>query len=340
MNMNELVSIIVAVYNVGEYLPRCIESVLGQTYSNLEILLINDGSTDNSKDICERYAKRDGRIKVINKANGGLTSARKMGFEKAHGYYFAFLDGDDYLEKNYVESLFICLLENQSDIAICSYYLDCDGEQIPKNIIHQKTCFKREEYAKELIQPSVYPLRGDKTQIPNFMWLRLYSRKVISDSCFVSEREVYTEHLFFNSEAYLSCDKVAIIELPLYHYCINALSLTHVHRENKYIMEKNRVSRIERVLNQYGIEDTKRLYLANLRLIWECINNASMCSSYAEFKREVRKVFQDHDLRKLPLWEVLSDATFGEKICYLFFKYRMYYPSYVFKKMIKIRSLK
>ena len=83
MNSNELISLIVAVYNVGEYLPRCIESIQQQTYSDLEILLVNDGSTDNSDEICNRYARIDNRIKVINKENGGLTSARKAGFEKA-----------------------------------------------------------------------------------------------------------------------------------------------------------------------------------------------------------------------------------------------------------------
>ena len=340
MNSNELISLIVAVYNVGEYLPRCIESIQQQTYSDLEILLVNDGSTDNSEEICNRYARIDNRIKVINKENGGLTSARKAGFEKARGDYLAFLDGDDYLENNYVEALFSCLKEKQSDIAICSYYLDCNGEQIPKKILHLKSCLHSEEYARELILPSIYPMREDQTQIPNFMWLRLFARKVISDDCFVSEREVYTEDLFFNSEAYLKCDKVSIVDVPLYHYCMNASSLTHIYRENKYTMEKNRIRGMERILNQYGIKDTRRLYLANLRLIWECINNASMCNSYMDFKSEVKMVFQDHELRKLPLDKVLNDATPGEKICYQFFKYRMYVVAYLFKKLMKIRSMK
>ena len=229
MNINKknLISLIVAVYNVGEYLPRCIESILQQTYSNLEILLVNDGSTDNSKQICNKYARIDSRIEVINKENGGLTSARKVGFGKARGDYIAFLDGDDYLENTYVESLFTSLIENQSDIAICGYYLDYKGERLSKQIKHLKTCLKSEEYAKELIQPSIYPLSGDETRIPNFVWLRLFTRKVISDRCFVSEREVYTEDLFFNSEAYLQCNKVYFVDAPLYNYCMNASSMTY-----------------------------------------------------------------------------------------------------------------
>lgn len=340
MDVENQISVVVAVYNVEDYLPRCIDSILQQTYSNLEILLVNDGSTDNSGAICHRYAQIDSRIVVIDKENGGLTSARKAGFEEAHGEYFVFIDSDDYLEKDYIETLFHCLTKNRSDIAICSYYLNDDQKQIPQKLLHSKAYFTKKEFAKELILPSIYPFGEDQTRIPNFMWLRLYSRKVISDGCFVSEREVYTEDLFFNAGAYLKCDKISIEDEPLYHYCLNATSLTHKYRKNKYAMEKNRVKGIERILNQYGITDKKRLYLTNIRLIWECIDNAVKLDSYLGYKNEVKMLFQDQELRKLPLSEVLGDASLGEKIFYYCFKYKLYLVAYYLKKFMKIRGMK
>ena len=336
--MEDLISVVVAVYNTEKYLSRCVDSILRQTYSNLEILLVNDGSTDLSGEVCHRYAKIDHRVVVIDKSNGGLTSARKVGFEKARGEYLVFIDSDDYLEKYYIETLFHCLNKEKCDIAICSYYFDRGSQQIAQTLRHSKNCFTREDYATELILPSIYSLEKDQTRIPNFMWLRLYSRRVISDQCFISEREVYTEDLFFNAEAYLKCDKIAVVDESLYHYCTNTDSLTHKYRENKYCMEKKRVKEIQKILGQYEIADKKRLYLANIRLIWECIENAGKLNSYCKYKNEIRAVFEDHEIRSLPLKQVLIHASKGEKICYYCFKYKLYLLSYWFKKLMHCRA--
>ena len=95
---NNLISIIVPVYNVSEYLPRCLDSLINQTYKNIEIILVNDGSTDNSLEICKKYAEKDLRIKVIDKENGGISSARNTGIAEASGEWIGFVDSDDYIE--------------------------------------------------------------------------------------------------------------------------------------------------------------------------------------------------------------------------------------------------
>ena len=102
---SELVSFIIPVYNVQKYLSRCLESVLQQTYHNTEILLINDGSQDNSLAICEDYQKKDNRIQIINKENGGVSSARNTGLRIASGKYITFVDADDYVKEIYIETL-------------------------------------------------------------------------------------------------------------------------------------------------------------------------------------------------------------------------------------------
>lgn len=115
----DLISVIVPVYNVQEYLKNCINSILNQSYKNIEIILVDDGSTDESSSICDLYVKKDNRIKVIHKENGGLSDARNMGIKSARGKYITFVDSDDYLDENYVKALYILITENNSDIA-CS----------------------------------------------------------------------------------------------------------------------------------------------------------------------------------------------------------------------------
>lgn len=117
--MNELISIVVPVYNVEKYLDTCVESILKQTYSNIEIILVDDGATDRSGQMCDYYVERDERIKVIHKKNGGLSDARNRGITQSNGKYIMFVDSDDVVSLNLVEYLYNILKENNADIAIC-----------------------------------------------------------------------------------------------------------------------------------------------------------------------------------------------------------------------------
>lgn len=119
---NILVSIIVPIYNVKDYLEKCINSLCAQTHNNIEIILVDDGSTDGSSDICDEYAKKDKRIRTIHKENGGITSARKAGIGVAHGEYVGFVDGDDWIESNMYEALLEYAIENNSEIVLSDMY--------------------------------------------------------------------------------------------------------------------------------------------------------------------------------------------------------------------------
>ena len=131
--MSDLVSIIIPVYNAETYLQRCVSSLLGQTYKQIEIILVNDGSSDNSGKLCEEYSKIDDRIKVIHKENGGAATARNKGLDEARGKYICFVDSDDYVSCEYIETLYNLLVENNADIAQCDYLLTFKGDsQIPK----------------------------------------------------------------------------------------------------------------------------------------------------------------------------------------------------------------
>lgn len=133
MKKEELISIIIPIYNVEKYLVECIESVMNQTYKNLEIILVDDGSTDKSLEICKKYEKKDNRIKVIHQENFGLSYARNVGIENANGRYLAFLDSDDFIEKNMYEELYNDLKYEEADIAGCDYYIYKNANKAKKS---------------------------------------------------------------------------------------------------------------------------------------------------------------------------------------------------------------
>ncbi len=331
---DEKISVVVAVYNAEKFLNKCIESIVNQGYKNLQIILVDDGSKDSSLEICKGFETRDSRIEIVHKENGGLTSARKAGFDVAQGGYIVFLDSDDFLEKDYIDKLYQSIVNNNSDIAICGYYLD-KGEVSSKILLkHSKDVYEKNEFLDNLILPGIFPMQNDETRILNFMWLRMYKKSIITDKCFVSEREVYTEDLFFNLSAYDNCNRVSIVDACLYHYVENPNSLTHIYRSNKYDMEMQRIKQISAYLEEKGIDHSERIQRVGLRAIWECIDNAMGIGSYSAFAKDIKKLYQTEKLRELNIQVVLGQATKTEVICYFCFKYKLIFTTYLFKKIV------
>lgn len=149
--MSELISVIVPVYNVEQYLDRCVQSICKQSYKSLEIILIDDGSTDQSGKICEKYSEIDSRIKVIHKKNGGLSDARNHGIEAATGQYIGFIDSDDYIEPDMYERLYKNMQAFHADISVCAY--DMIYPQKSVTIADEKTitCYSTEEAFKKIL---------------------------------------------------------------------------------------------------------------------------------------------------------------------------------------------
>lgn len=120
--MNDLISVIIPIYNVEAYLHRCVDSILRQTYQNLEIILVNDGSPDRCGEICDAYALKDNRVNVVHKVNGGLSDARNEGINIARGKFISFIDSDDWVNDDYIEKLYNLLIMTQSEISVCNFY--------------------------------------------------------------------------------------------------------------------------------------------------------------------------------------------------------------------------
>ncbi|MBO0958844.1 glycosyltransferase, partial [Neobacillus sp. MM2021_6] len=146
--MKPEISIIVPVYNIEHYLRECVDSILSQTFTNFEVILVNDGSSDNSGDICKEYAKLDGRVKVINQINKGVSAARNAGIKIAQGAYIGFVDGDDYIDNKMYQELYSLCEESKSDISICKLGREINGKLINKS----QDCFKKEMDNKEAMR--------------------------------------------------------------------------------------------------------------------------------------------------------------------------------------------
>ena len=235
-----LVSVVLPIYNVEKYLDRCIESVVKQTYSNLEIILVDDGSPDGCPQKCEEWAKKDSRIKVIHKANAGLGYARNTGIENASGEYICFFDSDDYVAPGTIEKAYTTAKTDISDIVLFGHYaVDAYGKIIKTHI----PSTKKESYEGSEVQDVLLPdliSMDPKTGNSVNLWLSacfcLYSMQLIEKSNwrFVSERDIISEDVYSLLRLYKTVEKVSIIPEALYYYCENEMSLTHTYRADRF----------------------------------------------------------------------------------------------------------
>ena len=212
MKKNEaIVSIIIPVYNAKKYLANTLDSVIKQTYKNLEIILVNDGSTDNSKDICESYAKIDKRIKVINKENGGVSSARNYGLALAKGEYISFIDSDDFLVTDMIETLVNDIQNTNAEIAVCGYWHVTEEEyqKIRRTAINEE--FVNVEV---LVNPIKYYY--SKKYMPN-IWNKIFKKDLIKN--IQSDDTIhYGEDFLFCALAFIKAKKATYRDSKKYFY--------------------------------------------------------------------------------------------------------------------------
>lgn len=228
--MNKKVSVIVPVYKVEKYLDRCVESIVNQTYENLEIILVDDGSPDNCPAMCDKWAERDNRIKIIHKENGGLSDARNKGIDASTGDWIYFLDSDDYIENNTIEKMMSAAVENGADMAVSMYY------EIKKGVIKEYHCSDR----IEIMSPDEYMLKLYETDLAEKDYFLLTAliiscNKLIKKNCFCSLRfpkGKLHEDEFTTYKFCCSCDKIVFMDTQFYYYEQRDESIVH-NRNNK-----------------------------------------------------------------------------------------------------------
>lgn len=247
---NPKVSIILPVYGVEKYLPRCMDSVLNQTLKDIEIVLVDDESPDGCPKMCDDYARKDDRVKVVHKKNGGLGFARNSGIEVASGEYIAFLDSDDFVELDAYERLYTAAASHHADAVFADSYVECPNGK------WEKRQFASEEKLLENQELSAFVLNmiaggeGVNTDRPYPMsvWRLIYRREVIEkyQIHFLSEREVVSEDLPFQVDFFLHANNVLLLPYTFYHYCLNGASLTSTFKDVKY----DRFKKLYRILKE------------------------------------------------------------------------------------------
>ena len=213
--MTEKITVIVPVYNVENYLNKCLDSLINQTYKNLEIIVINDGSTDNSGEICQEYAQKDNRIVYIEKENGGQSEARNMGLDRMTGSYVTFVDSDDWVELDYVENLYKKITKYQADIAVGNYYSFNETEGMYYFHIFGDSCYEK-VYDNVSIFENLYESQEMKSFALISVWGKLYKADLLKHLRFDIGK--LGEDGYLNQKIYLLAEKTIYLNKGLYAY--------------------------------------------------------------------------------------------------------------------------
>ncbi len=220
--MEDLISVIVPVYNVEEYIEKCIDSIISQTFKNLEIILVDDGSPDNCGKICDEYAKKDNRIKVLHKENGGVSFARNIGLQNATGNWITFVDSDDWIENDYIEQLLKIGKQDNVDVILCGYNRINNTTKQEINATGGKEKYNHSEYLIKTLNP--------QTGF-GFCHMKLIKRDAINGLIF-DEKLVVGEDALFNIQLSKNIKKAVFYKKALYNYRNNANSVVKKYDDN------------------------------------------------------------------------------------------------------------
>lgn len=322
--MDSLISIIVPVYNTENYLEKCLYSLVNQTYKNIEIIIIDDGSPDNSMNIIQKFVLADNRVKVISQKNQGLSGARNTGMNNANGDYIMFIDSDDWIETDTCEKAINASEKYNADVVFWSYIKEFSNSQ-KDNYLFDKTEIIWSEKNINQLSRRMVGLVGDELANPQSIdnlvtaWGKLYKKSVIGDVRFTDTKIIGTEDALFNIEVFLGINSAVYIPDLLSHYRKdNESSLTHNYKKKLVSRWREMYSRIKFLLDR---NDMSREYYDALKnricfgLIGLGINLAEdKKMSFKEKKKEIYNILsmkhyqialKDLDFSYLPIqWKV------------------------------------
>ena len=270
--MNDLISIIIPVYNVEKYLRKCLDSIINQTYKNIEIIIINDGSVDNSKKIIQEYMQKDKRIVFIDRGNKGILPTRVEGYKIARGEYITFVDSDDWVEENIIEVMYKKLIEKNAEVVRCDFVYNNTIKRLNLADVEKDTYIENIHF-----EPDFYNRLLGKMVLNN-VWGQLFKRTLLEkDVDYIDTSIGLGDDLEFNLKIFKNIKSILFISEPMYHYRINPKSITRIHTEES--IKKNMISVVKAYYNAYkfidniNVDDKEKYRSAVLsKLINEVIN--------------------------------------------------------------------
>lgn len=332
--LNNLISIIVPVYKVEDYLEKCIESILNQTYKNIEIILVDDGSPDRCGKICDDYAIKDNRIKVIHKKNGGLSEARNYGINIASGEYILFIDSDDYIDKNMCEILIKEAKKNDSDIVICNYYNVKENDYF----INKMSITNNKILLTNLEMMKIFFLKGYSETI--IVWNKLYKKKLF----YTNENIRFPvgklhEDIFTIYKLYYIANKIVVVNKPLYYYVQRKESIM-----GKF-SEKNIIAHMDCIKEYYIFSKNKKInmkymvQIASLRIYLLCVYLSLENKNKKKEKKYYLDIMRDYIISNLK--DFYTNPYLDLKNLFKFFiiKFKLEVKLYFIIKKIKGRNI-
>lgn len=314
MELEQLVSIIIPVYNVEKYITQCIESVKNQTYKNFEAIIVNDGSTDRSVEICQGIINKDPRFKILNKENGGLSDARNKGIEHANGEYIIFVDSDDWLELNMLERMMCVACDTNADMVIIGHTIAYENQ--PKKYWKKFSSLHNEkviQYSKEDALEALFK----NVPFSNSAWAKLYAKKLFENIRFPTNK-LY-EDIFVMYNLFDKCKKVDFIAENGYYYRQRKGSITNSKFTARHLdwleaIEKQKEFSEKKCFGKYNKEITVTYIKAGINILEmsKCSKDKKQIKDYVTLRfREIPFEYQ----KKL---NVLDKLIFlGNKIGFL-----------------------
>lgn len=281
-----LISIVVPVFRVEQYLDKCIKSIVNQTYRNLEIILVDDGSDDRCPSMCDEWEAMDNRIIVIHKGNGGLSSARNAGLEIVNGEYVLFIDSDDYIELNAIEKLYNLMMEKQVDIIAFGYRKVNERYEVLAS-----TKFYSGFIELQLEKDKLEYIYSMLLQYRNGWeaWNRLYKVNLIKEYKlqFEANKEIFAEDLCFNLYYFLCCKNVLCTNLHLYNYLIRSNSIMGQQKEIKINEFVELSKKVLELMNKNDMKYCKKNYKYFFIALFSMVLSQIDCNDYNYYARRI-----------------------------------------------------
>lgn len=291
----QMISVVVPVYNVAGYLEKCLDSIIEQTYTDLEIICVDDGSTDGSSEILDRYREKDNRILVIHQPNSGVSVARNVALKHCTGDFVGFVDGDDWLEPNMYEVLMSNITAEDIDISACGYFED-DGD-VARPVINDLPVPEEPMDIREFL-PYIY-IRDQYRGVASYLWSRVFRREVIVRAGLRFDTRLRPgQDIVFVAQYFVQARQSVYTRHPLYHYVQRANSVMHDERQRLRGMGSCRAYQmISEVYEANGVKPSvidfvKRFQVYHASLLLRIAIKYGEKDSIEQMKKEIQKHFE------------------------------------------------
>lgn len=342
------VSIIVPVYNVAQYLKRSMESLVNQTLKDIEIIIVNDGSTDNSLKICKEYAAQDDRIMLVDQKNMGVSEARNVGMQKATGEYIGFIDPDDWVELNMFEEMYYAAKNNNADATICEYLIEAGDKKEIKPFNMEAKTLQKNEILNLLVKNMIGAkhLFNQEGVIMGSVCRVLFKRSNLEKwSLKFNKNLALMEDLIFCVEYFIKANQIRIINKPFYHYVKNFQSAVTSYRKDKEKELKEVYEILMKILKDIGIENVvrNRMNIRYMRIYLLSITNESHVGNKKKLVKKIKAIHhycrcinENNTLYKIDI----SDYHIKHKVLLFLIKNKLSLIIYTYYRLINIRKKK